>query len=468
MPNSKFDSKSFNPEAFRYMVGHVPNLKLNEIKKSRALAANPDIRAVFSNENGTGYARIAMRGLLDGDAVNYDGSTNITASSTKTFEQGVVVVGRAKAWVERDFSYDITGGVDFMGNIAAQVAEYKDGLDQSTILSILKGIFSMAGDTKSAEFVSKHTLNITGGVGDAAKVGATTLNTAMNKACGANKKKFAIVFVHSDVATGLENLNLLEHLKYTDKDGVERALDLGTWNGKLVVVDDDMPTAPAVGTQGVWNIKVSTKASAGDKIEICGTTFTWVANGGTIGDTDLEIPSTDNATNQATAIYTKLAAITTGDIAKFTWTNPSGTNVTATQKTTAPGAICTAEVQAGADMVITFTNPTEPVEATDYTTYVIGTGAISYEDLGAKVPYEMARDPKTNGGEDTLYMRQRKCFAPFGLSYEKAVQSTLSPTDAELQNGANWVLVHTGEAQASDRTYINHKAIAIARIISRG
>lgn len=468
MPNSKFDSKSFNPEAFRYMVGHVPNLKLNEIKKSRALAANPDIRAVFSNENGTGYARIAMRGLLDGDAVNYDGSTNITASSTKTFEQGVVVVGRAKAWVERDFSYDITGGVDFMGNIAAQVAEYKDGLDQSTILSILKGIFSMAGDTKSAEFVSKHTLNITGGVGDAAKVGATTLNTAMNKACGANKKKFAIVFVHSDVATGLENLNLLEHLKYTDKDGVERALDLGTWNGKLVVVDDDMPTAPAVGTQGVWNIKVSTKASAGDKIEICGTTFTWVENGGTIGDTDLEIPSTDNATNQATAIYTKLAAITTGDIAKFTWTNPSGTNVTATQKTTAPGAICTAEVQAGADMVITFTNPTEPVEATDYTSYVIGTGAISYEDLGAKVPYEMARDPKTNGGQDTLYMRQRKCFAPFGLSYEKAVQSTLSPTDAELQNGANWVLVHTGEAQASDRTYINHKAIAIARIISRG
>lgn len=155
MPNTKFDSKSFNPEAFRYMVGHVPNLKLNEIKKSRALAANPDIRAVFAAENGTGYARIAMRGLLDGDAVNYDGSTNITATSTKTFEQGVVVVGRAKAWVERDFSYDITGGVDFMGNIAAQVAEYKEGLDQATILAILKGIFSMAGDTKSVEFVNK-------------------------------------------------------------------------------------------------------------------------------------------------------------------------------------------------------------------------------------------------------------------------------------------------------------------------
>ena len=465
MPNTKFDAKSFNPEAFKYMVGRVPNLKMNEIKKSRALAGNPDIRDVFASQNGTGYARIAMRGLLEGDAVNYDGQTNITATTTKTFEQGVVVVGRAKGFVEKDFSYDITGGVDFMQNVADQVADYKDGLDQDTILAILKGIFSMSGDTKSVEFVNKHTLNITG---DATKtVGATTLNTAMNRACGANKKKFALVFMHSDVATGLENLNLLEHLKYTDKDGVQRDLDLGTWNGKLVVIDDAMPTNESVATQGVWTIKVDTKAVAGDKIEICGTTFTWVANGSTVGDFDLEIPSTDNATNQAAAIQTKLAAITTGDIAGITWT-VSSTTVTGTQKTTAPDAEVTAEVQTGGTMVITVTNTTAPVIATDYTTYVLGEGSISYEDVGAKVPYEMARNAAKNGGEDTLYVRQRKCFAPFGISYEKANQATLSPTDAELQDGANWVLVHTGEAQASDRSYINHKAVAIARIISRG
>ena len=48
MANSKFDAKSFNPEAFKYMVGRVPNLTLNALKKSRALAGNPDIRAVFT------------------------------------------------------------------------------------------------------------------------------------------------------------------------------------------------------------------------------------------------------------------------------------------------------------------------------------------------------------------------------------------------------------------------------------
>lgn len=140
MANSKFDAKSFNPEAFKYMVGRIPNLTLNALKKSRALAGNPDIRAVFTSQNGTAYARLAMRGLLDGDAVNYDGETDITATSTKTFEQGMVVIGRAKAWTEKDFSYDITGGVDFMGNVSAQVAEYKDTLDQKTILSMLKGV----------------------------------------------------------------------------------------------------------------------------------------------------------------------------------------------------------------------------------------------------------------------------------------------------------------------------------------
>lgn len=393
MPNTKFDAKSFNAEAFKYKVGTVPNLKMNEIKKSAALAANPDIKSVFANQDGTGYARIAMRGLLDGDAVNYDGQTDITATSLKTFEQGVVVVGRAKAWVERDFSYDITGGQDFMDAVAAQIAEYKDGLDQNTILAVLKGVFAMSGDAKSKEFVAKHTTEVDGAMT------ATTLNSATNKACGANKKKFSLVFMHSDVSTGLENLNLIERLKYTDKDGISRSLELGTWNGKLVVVDDDLPAE-----EGYFDATASTEGAV--KV---------VANSARPADGEI-----------------KLSAVT-----------PYFGNKTL-----------------AADMYV--------VLGTRYTTFALGKGAISYEDIGAKTPYEMDRDPAKNGGQDTLYIRQRKCFAPFGISYEKASQASNSPTDAELANGANWVLVHTGETQAANRSYINHKAIPIARIYSRG
>ena len=102
-----------------------------------------------------------MRGLLDGDAVNYDGQTDIPATSTKTFEQGVAVIGRAKAWTEKDFSFDITGGIDWMDNVAQQVSGLLAGLDQDTILAILKGIFSMTGG-QSAEFVAKHTYEVRG------------------------------------------------------------------------------------------------------------------------------------------------------------------------------------------------------------------------------------------------------------------------------------------------------------------
>lgn len=392
MPNTKFDSKSFNPEAFRYMAGRVPNLHMNELKKSRALAGNPDIAGVFSSQNGTGYARLAMRGLLDGDAVNYDGQTDIKATSTKTFEQGMVVVGRAKAWTEKDFSYDITGGVDFMGNVAAQVAEYKDELDQDTILAVLRGIFAMTG-AKNLEFVNNHTFTVDG------PMAAPTLNSATNKACGANKKKFTLVFLHSDVSTNLENLNLIERLKYTDKDGIQRDLELGTWNGKLVVVDDDMPTA-----EGYFPAKSTDEGAL--KV---------VANSATPGDGEIK----------ANAVKPYF-----------------GTGTPATDSYVVAG--------------------------TQYTTYVLGTGSISYEDIGAKVPYEMSRDPKTNGGEDTLYMRQRKIFSPYGISYEKVNQATLSPTEAELADGANWTLVHSGEGTEADRSYINHKAIPIARILSRG
>ena len=397
---AQFDSKSFNEKAFKYSVGRVPNMKMNEIKKSKALAANPEIKSVFADQNGTAYAKIAMRGLIDGEAVNYDGKTDIEATRTKTFERGVVVVGRAKAWIETDFSYEITGGVDFMQNVADQVAEYKDGLDQDTILAVMKGIFAMSTGAKNKEFVTKHTYDITNMVDG--NCGLSTLNSATNQACGANKKKFTMIFMHSDVATNLENKRLIEHLKYTDKDGVTRELDLYTWNGKLVIVDDDMPT------EDIKAHYIKCDATVKGALKV-------VAND--VADVNLgEIKVSD----------TKVTGIAAGD---YVFAIPASTK---------------------------------------YTSYALGTGSIDYEDVGVKHPYSMSRDEKTNGGEDTLYMRQRKVYAPFGLSYEKKNQASLSPTDEELADGANWSLVCSGEANESERSYINHKAIPICRIVSRG
>lgn len=366
---AKFDAKSFNEKAFGKYMSAIPNVKLNKLKESKAIVSDQRLRETFvtNSQTGTVYAVLPFFGLIGGTALNYDGETNLTSERTDTFEQGVFTYGRMMGWTEADFSYDVTGGVDFMANVRNQINRYWNDVDQGTLLAILEGVFAMsqtgsgAIKTANAEFVDKHTYDISDGATKEDQcMGATSLNVAIQKACGDNKQKFSLVICHSTVATNLENLKLLAYLKYTDAQGIERDLGMGTWNGRLVVIDDSMPAqvVPAV-------------------------------------------PASEGV--QAQDAYTK------------------------------------------------------------YTTYVLGEGAIGFEPVGAKVPYEMVRDAKTKGGEDTLISRKRNAVSVAGISYLKAVQATNSPTDAELKNGKNWALVSNG----SNKT-ISHKAIPIARIISRG
>ncbi len=101
---------------------------------------------------------------------------------------------------------------------------------------------------------------------------------------------------------------------------------------------------------------------------------------------------------------------------------------------------------------------------TVYTTYVLGAGAIEYTNCGVKYPYEMDRNPKTNGGEDTLYARQRKIFSPYGISFKRP--SFVSPTDEQLSTGSNWELANNNASAGAK--YFPAKAIPIARIKTRG
>lgn len=342
---AKFNYISFNGTAFGSYIERLPKIKKDELIKSGVLVGNNNIKNAFSSQTGTAYAEIPFFGNIGGKALNYDGKTDITAEKVMTSTQGVVVVGRSKAWIEDDFSVDITGGVDFMTNVANQVSTYWDEIDQLTLVSILEGIFKMTG-TASAKFVENHTLDLTTGR-SAMKMDATTLNIAIQKACGSNKNAFSLAIMHSSVATNLENLNLLDYMKYTDASGIQRDLTIGTLNGRTVIIDDS----------------------------------------------------------------------------------------------------CTFD---GTDK---------------YTTYVLGKGSFYFEDIGVEVPYAMTRDEKTNGGQTTLYIRQRKCFAPFGISYTKTSQDSLSPTDEELAKGENWKLI--GDDDANSET-IDDKTIAIARIISKG
>lgn len=230
---AKFDSKTWNPNVFQKYMNKIPSTKENALIKNGLLDSKPNMTARLRDEVGGNYFTEPIKGLLDGDVLNYDGVQDVTFSSRDTFEQGKIIIGRMKGWEEKDFSTELTG-VNWMEGLAAEVKEYYEGVDQDDILAILNGIFATT-DEGSAAAMAKHTSEVND------DLDATAMNSALQKACGDKKKQFKIAFMHSLPATNLENLNLLNFLKYTDSNGIERDLTIGTYNGKLVIVDDGMP-----------------------------------------------------------------------------------------------------------------------------------------------------------------------------------------------------------------------------------
>lgn len=370
-----FDEKNFNGEVFDSILRETPNLRVNELIKSGAIVERPEYASMLPDQKGGHFITTLIKERLGGSTVNYDGNTDIDSATRGNYAMGRIVVGRAQGWTEKDFTADITG--DDYEAAAGEVAEFWDDVDQNTLISELKGIFSM-NTGAGAKFVKKHTY-------ESSEFGATTMNTAMQKTLGDNKSKFALAVMHSAISTVLENLNLIEYLKYTDEQGIERQLTIGTVNGRIVLVDDSMPTKEGykdavAGDDGALKI-VSVSAGAGE--------------------------------------------IALSDITPYFG-----------KKTLSEG-----------DYV---------VAAVEYTTYVLGQGAIEYTNCGVKVPSEMSRDAKKNGGETTLITRQRKVFAPFGISWKNP--AIISPTDAQLENGANWEIAKNENSSYPD------KAIAIAQI----
>lgn len=229
----KFRDKIFNENVFEKYLRTLPSTKENSLIKNGLFTVVNKYKSKMSEQAGGYFVTEPIKGRIGGDPVNYDGQTDIGEGAERpTYKQTKICYGRANIWGEYDFASEVTGE-NFMAE-AQEVKEYWDGERQKTVLSILKGIFSMTGGV-NAQFVDSHTYEVEG------NLEADSLNRASQKALGDKKQALEMMFTHSAVSTNLEGLNLINFLKYTDADGIERDLTIGTFNGKLVVVDDDMP-----------------------------------------------------------------------------------------------------------------------------------------------------------------------------------------------------------------------------------
>ncbi len=92
----------------------------------------------------------------------------------------------------------------------------------------------------------------------------------------------------------------------------------------------------------------------------------------------------------------------------------------------------------------------------EYTTYLLGTGAIRRASAAVEHPVENNRDPKKNGGQDEVITRVRETIHPNGFTFVPPVGMAASPEDNVLFASANWKIA------------ANPKNIAIARLITNG
>lgn len=342
----KFRGKVFNSNVFEKYMKTLPSTKENGLINSAVFKNVSKYRAKMSEQAGGYFITEPIKGRIGGEPVNYDGATDITSNERDTFYQTKIAIGRANAWGEDDFVTELTGE-NFMAE-ASEIKEYWDGEKQKIVLSMLKGIFGM---TNNEDFAEKHTYEIEG------NLDADSCNKASQKALGDKKANLGVIIMHSAVSTNLEGLNLINFLKYTDKEGIERELTIGQYNGKLVIVDDDMPVE---------------------------------------------------------------------------------------------------EVEANED---------EGIEAgTKYTSYMFANGFFEIEDVGVKVPSEIARNATQRGGHTDLISRVRYVIVPQYISYK--TKTAKSPTNADLEKGSNWEVANNGES--TNKKYVDGKLIPVVRIISRG
>lgn len=235
----------FDPELFNYNWANAKDPTLTAMFESGAVAANSELATLIAN--GSDFYTLPFYKVIGGTPENYDGKTDITISDPGASAQSGIVYGRAHGWKEQDFIVDYNSGADPMQQVVSQVAKYWQKQRQGIMLKILNAVFSVSA-SGDFEGWANHTTDISSTsttVGEANKMGATTIGDAIQKAVGDNQDAFQLVFMHSKVATNLAGLKLLDYLKYTDANGIERPLRIGTVNGMTVVVDDGCPSTAA-------------------------------------------------------------------------------------------------------------------------------------------------------------------------------------------------------------------------------
>ena len=225
---SLFDAKQFNPDVFRKYMTTIENPRVNRLIKAGIFVIDPALANVLPDGVGGNFMQENFVGRLEGNDVNYDGSTNITANTLGTYKRGLVAIGRARAFKEKDFTMSITGK-DFMSNVAEQLVEYNDEKHQDVMLEILSALFDKSSGVLKAKRVEKQLASLS--------VADIVDGLALQ---GDKSGNIVAVAMHSAVLASLKKANLVQAVKFLDTDGIQRDLGIYQWDSRMVIEDDSV------------------------------------------------------------------------------------------------------------------------------------------------------------------------------------------------------------------------------------
>lgn len=178
----------------------------------------------------------------DSQVPSDDGSELATKKIGATEDQARRQI-REDAWAVHGLSA-ILSGDDPLGAIVELVSDYWVRDEQKILISSIKGVFaagSMSGSIKaihqtSGSVTAAHTLN------------GVTMQDGL-QLFGDRKDLLTAIAMHSATETWLKKLDLIDYMK--DSAG---GVDIPTYMGRKVIVDDTMPTETVDGRLVYWTV----------------------------------------------------------------------------------------------------------------------------------------------------------------------------------------------------------------------
>jgi hypothetical protein len=200
--------------------------------------ASPDAtvgKLINGQPEGGQFIQIPMWNPLEGEEDVF-GENDVSVGDIKTKQARATLLMRQRAWGSTDLAH-VLGGADPMGATIQLIADWRNAREQQVYLSILKGIFATDGALK------EHVNDISEGTGEAAYISReSTLDT--KQLLGDHYKALGMVFMHSATYTYLQKKELILRQPWINPAG--ETIEIETYLGYRVIVDDGMPVADAV------------------------------------------------------------------------------------------------------------------------------------------------------------------------------------------------------------------------------